>query len=99
MHHGETVEIEILKNGEGSLTMEQSPIVVLAEGITERFACGFNGGNEGRIFRNNAGMEGITIGPGELKYAHMPNERIKIAAVLKGADIYSQLFKGSINLA
>ena len=98
MHHGETVAVEILKNGEGSLTSARSPMVILAEGVTERSARGFNGGNEGRIFRNHAGMEGITIGPGELEYAHMPNERIRIAAVLQGADIYAQLFKRSIEL-
>jgi acetylornithine deacetylase/succinyl-diaminopimelate desuccinylase-like protein len=67
-------------------------MVQLAEKVSSQKASGFNGGDEGRIFRNQGGLHGITIGPGDLKYAHKPNEQISIQSVLNGVDLYRRLF-------
>jgi len=97
--HEESVSIEIEKQAAGSMTPADARIVQIAEEVTKKKARGFNGGNEGRIFRNEASMQGITIGPGSLAFAHMPDERIKIASIYTGADIYAALFKRSIELS
>ncbi len=89
---GETVTLEILKDGEGSMTPAAADIVRIAEEASGRKAAGFNGGDEGRIFRNGADMQGITMGPGDLAFAHQPDERIRIASVFAGADLYANVF-------
>lgn len=90
--HDEAVSLEIAKDGEGSVTPAESDIVRIAEEVTGRKARGFNGGDEGRIFRNSAGMQGVTLGPGDLAFAHQPDERIRIASVLRSVDTYGAMF-------
>lgn len=87
-----TVELEIIKDAKGSLTPAESLIVKVAEEATAQQSRGFNGGDEGRIMRLQAGKEGVTIGPGELHFAHMPDEQIKIKSIFNAADIYSDIF-------
>ncbi|MBI2635889.1 M20/M25/M40 family metallo-hydrolase [Candidatus Peregrinibacteria bacterium] len=98
LHGGEEATIEIVKDGEGSMTPADALIVRIAEAVTGQTARGFNGGDEGRIFRNSANMEGVTMGPGDLVYAHQPDERIRIASIFTGADVYSKLFLRSAGL-
>ncbi len=88
-----TVTVRMEKSALGSITDAASPIVRLAEEATGKPAVGFNGGTEGRIFRNDAGMEGVTLGPGDLQFAHMSDERIRIASLFEATDIFSQIFK------
>lgn len=98
MPNGEEVTLEIVKDGEGSMTPADADIVKAAEEVTGQKAWGFNGGDEGRILRNGAGMQGITMGPGDLAFAHQPDERIRIASVLTGADVYANLFLKSADI-
>jgi acetylornithine deacetylase len=93
---GVTVDLDIEKNAPGSLTLRESPIVQAAERFTGYKSRGFNGGDEGRIMRLDGGMQGVTIGPGSLNFAHMPNEEIKIASIPKAAKIYEQMFLAAI---
>jgi acetylornithine deacetylase/succinyl-diaminopimelate desuccinylase-like protein len=95
---GTTVRLEVLKDAEGSLTPEDSPIVKIAEAATGRTARGFNGGDEGRIMRLMAQKEGVTLGPGELCFAHMPDEQVNIQSIFDVAKIYSTLFRKSVGL-
>jgi acetylornithine deacetylase len=92
------VLLDVVKDAKGSLTPADSPIVVAAEQATGRSARGFNGGDEGRIMRLQAHKEGVTLGPGKLQYAHMPNEQIAIRSIFRAADIYSKLFRNSVQL-
>jgi acetylornithine deacetylase len=94
----ETVTLEVEKNAPGSMTAADSPIVTLAEAVTGASARGFNGGDEGRILRLQGNKQGITLGPGELSQAHVPNERIAVQSVLNSADVYAELFKRSVSL-
>jgi len=93
-----TVVLEVVKDAKGSLTPADSPIVLAAESATGQSARGFNGGDEGRIMRLQAHKQGVTLGPGKLQYAHMPNEQVSIASVFNAADIYSQLLRSSVQL-
>jgi acetylornithine deacetylase/succinyl-diaminopimelate desuccinylase-like protein len=95
---GETVTIEIIKDGEGSMTPPEADIVRIAEDVTGQAARGFNGGDEGRIFRNSAAMQGVTMGPGDLAYAHQPDERIRIASIFAGADAYADMYLRSAGI-
>ncbi len=92
LQNGEQVTLEIVKDGEGSMTPADADIVKIAEGATGRQARGFNGGDEGRIFRNSANMQGVTMGPGDLVYAHQPDERIRIASIFEGSKLYRQMY-------
>lgn len=92
------VQLEIAKNAPGSITENDSPIVRLAEQLTGAPVGGFNGGDEGRILRLDGNMEGVTIGPGSLNYAHMPNEQIDVRSIWTAAKIYSELFERAIKL-
>lgn len=96
--NGEKVTLEIVKDGEGSMTPTDTDIVKISEESTGKQARGFNGGDEGRIFRNSAGMQGVTMGPGDLVYAHQPDERILIASIFTGAEIYRRMFLRSAGL-
>lgn len=89
---GDTVEIEIEKSAPGSMTAEDSPIVTIAEEVTGQAARGFNGGDEGRIMRLEGGLQGVTLGPGELHHAHMPDESVAISSVMNAVGTYRQLF-------
>jgi acetylornithine deacetylase/succinyl-diaminopimelate desuccinylase-like protein len=95
---GTRVSLELIKEAEGSTTDESSAIVAMAQEVIGFPARGFNGGDEGRILRLLAGKEGVTLGPGKLGYAHMPNERVAIQSVLEAADIYSKMFMASVEL-
>jgi acetylornithine deacetylase len=95
---GVTTELEIVKDAPGSITRPDSPIVKVAELVTGQTARGFNGGDEGRIMRLQGGKEGVTLGPGELSYAHMPNEQVSVRSVLKTVDVYSRLFQSMVKL-
>lgn len=95
---GTTVKLEVLKDADGSLTPEDSPIVKIAEEATGYTARGFNGGDEGRIMRLMAHKEGVTLGPGELGFAHMPDEQVNIQSIFEVAKIYSMLFRKSVEL-
>lgn len=95
---GAHITLEVIKDAPGSLTPVESLIVGAAEDASGQSARGFNGGDEGRIMRLQAGLEGITLGPGKLSYAHMPNEQIAVSSIQKAADIYSKLFQKSVNL-
>lgn len=92
------VELEVVKDAPGSITQLDSPIVRAAYDITGGEVLGFNGGDEGRILRLKAGMEGVTVGPGSLQYAHMPNEQIDPRSIWRAKDVYKQLFLRAINL-
>lgn len=83
---------KILKNGLGSETLADAWIVKIAEQATGQPARGFNGGDEGRIFRNELAMKGVTLGPGSLEFAHMANERVKIESLFRAADLYAEIF-------
>lgn len=96
---GHTVTLDIVKNALGTVTRAESPIVLLAEQATHRTARGFNGGDEGRIMRQMAQKEGVTIGPGELGFAHMPDERVAVSSIFKAADIYADMFAKSVRLS
>lgn len=95
---GETIDLEVIKDAPGSVTEADSPIVRLAEQVTGQAARGFNGGDEGRILRLAARKEGITLGPGELRYAHMPNEQISIGSVTGAIKVYAELFRRVVSL-
>lgn len=95
---GEKVSVEIEKQAPGSMTQADSPIVRAAEEAAGIQSKGFNGGHEGRILCNSAKMDGVAIGPGSLAHAHMPDERIEVASIFRGADIYAALFRRSIEL-
>jgi acetylornithine deacetylase/succinyl-diaminopimelate desuccinylase-like protein len=96
---GVSVLLTTLKNAPGSSTSEDSPIVLASQEAVGGFpARGFNGGDEGRIFRLDGGKEGITLGPGSLKYAHQPNEQVPIRSVFDAADIYARLFASAVEL-
>ena len=94
----EMVTLIVEKNAPGSMTPADSPIVTLAEDVTGLAACGFNGGDEGRIMRLEGLKEGITLGPGELSQAHVPNERVAVQSVLDSADLYAEMFRRSASL-
>ncbi len=91
------IGLEVIDEFRGTTTRTDSQIVKLAEAATSQIAKGFNGGDEGEVLRT-AGKEGVTIGPGQLKFAHMPNEEIEISSVFKAADIYSYLFSNAVEL-
>lgn len=95
---GAHVTLDVIKDAPGSLTPPESMIVGAAEKACGQSARGFNGGDEGRVMRLQAGLEGVTLGPGKLSFAHMPNEQVSIQSVLKATDIYSVLFQNSVNL-
>jgi acetylornithine deacetylase len=88
---GLTLNVEMVDEFPGTVTRGDSPIVLAAERATGHEARGFSGGDEGEVFRLE-GKEGVTLGPGELKYAHMPNERIAISSIAKAVDTYSHIF-------
>lgn len=88
---GVHTRLVVEKDAAGSMTRPDSPIVLLSETISGQVARGFNGGDEGRIMRA-AGLEGVTIGPGKLAHAHMPNETIAIQSVLHMANVYGEFF-------
>lgn len=89
---GETVTIELEKNGAGSLTPAEAPIIQIAERVTGMPAEGFNGGDEGRIFRNALSMQGFTMGPGNLAHAHMPDERVSIPDIFQAAKLFRRMY-------
>jgi acetylornithine deacetylase/succinyl-diaminopimelate desuccinylase-like protein len=93
---GATVSLTVVKDSPGSVTPATSPIVRTVERATQRAAQGFNGGDEGRVLRLAAAMEGVTLGPGDLRVAHTPNEHVSIVSVLRAADLYATLFAGSV---
>lgn len=95
---GAEVELEIIKDAVGSLTPIDSPIVSIAEAASGQASRGFNGGDEGRIMRTQAGLDGVTLGPGKLSFAHMPNEQIDIDSIFNAADIYGKLFAKIVEL-
>lgn len=95
---GETVKLEIVKDAPGSITNSDSPIVKLAEEVTGSVAQGFNGGDEGRILRLLGGKDGVTLGPGELRFAHMPNEQIQVVSIFNAADVYARIFRQVVKL-
>jgi acetylornithine deacetylase len=88
---GVSIDLENLDDFKGTVTEATSPIVIAAEAATGLSSLGFNGGDEGEVLRR-AGKQGITLGPGELSFAHAPNEQIPIRSVLKSIDVYSDLF-------
>jgi acetylornithine deacetylase len=94
---GITLDVEVIDEYRGTLTDDVSPVTALAEEVTGKVCRGFNGGDEGQIYRS-IGKEGITLGPGELRYAHMPNEQISIKSIMDAADIYSRLFRKASDL-
>jgi acetylornithine deacetylase len=94
--NGEQVVVGVEKDAPGSSTPADARIVRISEELTGVTSQGFNGGDDGRILRNNAGMQGVTAGPGDLRFAHMPNERISIESVLRAVDFYAKFFKRSI---
>lgn len=98
LDEGSKLTLDIVKDAPGSVTSADSVIVAIAEEASGRVARGFNGGDEGRILRLYAGKEGVTIGPGELSYAHMPNEQVSIESVLNATNIYSNLFSRAVLL-
>ncbi len=97
MESGVRLNLEIVDEFRGTTTEPNSPIVKLAEMATGKSAKGFNGGDEGEILRS-CGKEGVTIGPGQLGFAHMPNEEIEVQSVLRAADIYGQIFRNAVKL-
>ncbi len=89
---GENITLDVVKDALGSSTIDSSLVVKIAEEVTGQASRGFNGGDEGRVMRNGAGKEGVTLGPGELRYAHMPNEQIAIKSIARATEIYRNLF-------
>lgn len=88
---GIELELELIDEFPGTITPVNSPIVNAAEAITGKSARGFSGGDEGGVLRS-LGKEGITLGPGELRCAHMPNEQIAISSVMGAVNTYGYLF-------
>ncbi len=95
---GVKVTLEVLKDAPGSVTDANSPVVKLAQFATGHRARGFNGGDEGRIMRVYAGKEGVTVGPGELRFAHKTDEQVPVRSIYRLADIYSKMFSESVQL-
>lgn len=95
---GVHIELDVVKDALGSVTDKDSPIVRLAEDLTGGPTRGFNGGDEGRIMRLKGGMEGVTMGPGSLQFAHMTNEEIKVPSIWNAAKIYGEIFKQATKL-
>jgi acetylornithine deacetylase len=92
------LDLEVVKDAEGSTTCATSPIVRAAEEATGYAAQGFNGGDEGRVLRRTGGMDGVTLGPGDLRIAHTANEYVTIDSVMAAVDIYADLFRYSARL-
>ncbi|MCL2173961.1 M20/M25/M40 family metallo-hydrolase [Candidatus Saccharibacteria bacterium] len=92
LEEGECVTLEVLSDEGGSMTSLDSKIAKISEKATGQPVAGFNGGDEGFILRN-AGLEGVTMGPGELSMAHKPNEEISIQSVLGAVQMYKFLFE------
>lgn len=97
--NGVRVDLTIEEDAPGSMTKRNSPIVTLSEAITGQPAQGFNGVDEGMVFRHLAHKEGVTLGPGDLAFAHKPDEQIAIKSVLESARIYSELFHSLARLS
>jgi len=91
LEQGVRLEIEEVDNFQGTVTPAGSPIVNAAEIATGLAVRGFNGGDEGEVLRRH-GKHGITLGPGELRFAHAPNEQIPVASVARATEIYDRLF-------
>lgn len=88
-----TLSHRVEKNAPGTVTPATSPIVQIAQEATGVAARGFNGGDEGRVFRGPPlRMEGITLGPGRLCDAHAANEHIRVASIFAAADLYRTIF-------
>ena len=96
---GVRVELKVIKDAPGSITEADSSIVLLAQLATGQTARGFNGGDEGRVMRLQAGKEGVTLGPGELRFAHMPDEQVGISSVFSATEIYAKMFRNSASLS
>ena len=89
---GTEVTLKVLDDFAGTITDASSPIVRVAEEVTGLPANGFNAADEGEVFRK-AGLEGITLGPGELRFAHSPDEQIPVNEVMRAITVYSDLFR------
>ena len=86
--------IAIIDSFAGTLTPQDSLIVQAAEAAIGSLTIGFNGGDEGEIFRQ-VGKQGVTIGPGDLSNAHAPNEKLRVESLADSVEIYSTIYKKS----
>jgi len=93
LEDGVKITLEVVSDETGSASSDDSLIAQAARIATDDELLGFNGGDEGYVLRLDGGMEGVTIGPGRLAYAHKPNEQVDVVSIIRAADIYSELFQ------
>ncbi len=95
---GYRVEVEVTEKAPATWISERSPFVEIISQIIEkelrqtplRTVC--IGGLDTRYFQER-GINAVTLGPGILEIAHMPDEYIELESVVKAAQIYSVLAK------
>ena len=88
---GIRIEFEVIVEGFGAiLTAEDAPIVAEAERITGKKATTVSFGTEAPYYAD-AGMDVLIMGAGDIAHAHMPNERVSIAALSEMADATRKL--------